>query len=77
MEDVQIFVEVSQTSWSNSSDCLARLGTNMIELASEMTLYIILDTLEKLQCWNWTFLIMAFHNVKQSQTRLSQPFRLH
>ncbi len=31
--------------WSNSSDCMARLGTNMTEYAPEIELYNILATL--------------------------------
>ncbi len=43
---------------------MARLGANMIKHTYEMELYIILATLEKFECWNWTLLIMTFHHVK-------------
>ncbi len=42
MEDVKLFCQVSTEFWSNSSDCMATLGTNTTEHTSEMELYIIL-----------------------------------
>ncbi len=37
--------QVCNRNLSNSSDCMARLGTNTMEHASKMELYIILATL--------------------------------
>ncbi len=37
----KLFCQVGMEFWSNPSDCMARLGTNMNKYASEMELYII------------------------------------
>ncbi len=51
-------VKFALSFWSNSNDCMARLGTNMTEYAPEMKLYIILATLENFKHWNQILLIM-------------------
>ncbi len=54
----QAVAKFAQTElWSNCTDSIARLGTNMTEHKSEMELYIILATLENFECWNQTILI--------------------
>ncbi len=58
-------MKFSWNLWSNSNDCIARLGANIIKHASEMGLHIILATLEKFECWNQTLLVTKFHYVKR------------
>ncbi len=64
VEDMKLFCKVFTEFWSNFSDCMARLGANMKEHASEVELYIILATLENFECLNQN---TKCHRLKRSR----------
>ncbi len=57
------FVEFVQCFCSKTDHFTSNLDTNTIEHVSEMELYNILSTLEKLKRWNRTVLIMKYQRM--------------